>query len=126
VWTFVQETGAMLDPKGNLLAAGYSGAPAYKNNPDNEDLKDRGPIPQGTYAIHPPVDTVTHGPFVMWLTPDPANEMYGRSAFGIHGDSVTQPGTASEGCIILPRYARDRIAESGDSLLKVISRFVNQ
>jgi Protein of unknown function (DUF2778) len=116
----------MLDPQGNLLAAGYSGAVGYKNNPDNEDLKERGPIPCGSYAIHPPVDTVTHGPFVMWLTPDPANEMYGRSAFGIHGDSVTQPGTASEGCIILPRYARDRIAESGDSLLKVISRFVNQ
>jgi hypothetical protein len=123
VWTYVQETGAMFDPDGNFLAAGYSGAVGYKNDPAAQVVHKKGPVPAGTYAIHPPVDTVTHGRFVMWLTPDPDNDMFGRSAFGIHGDSVTEPGTASEGCIILPRQARDRIAASGDNNLRVIPTF---
>lgn len=44
----------------------------------------------------------------------------GRSHFLIHGDSVSHPGGASEGCIILNRTARQTIASSGDNELEVI------
>ena len=121
MWTYVQISGAMLDPSGKVLAVGYSGKGPDKNNPASEAVKNLGPLPTGRYHILPPVDTMTHGPFVLWLTPDPGNDMMGRSGFGIHGDSIVAPGTASEGCIILPRFARDRIAESGDAELEVVA-----
>ena len=103
------------------LAQGYSGSGAFKNDPSQTSVVDQGPLPVGMYSINAPIDTKTHGPCVMWLTPDPANQMFGRSAFGIHGDSIVDPGNASEGCIILPRFARDRIWESGDHLLEVVA-----
>jgi len=39
---------------------------------------------------------------------------HGRTAFRIHGDSGIRPGTASEGCIILPLAIRQKIADSND------------
>jgi hypothetical protein len=98
---------------------GYSGAGDNKNVPASQWIKNKGPIPCGIYTIEPPIDTKTHGPYVLWLTPDPANEMFGRSAFGIHGDSLVAPGTASEGCIILSRVSRETIWLSGDHILEV-------
>ena len=95
-----------------------------KNNPELENVEDVGPIPVGKYFIGSPHDTLTHGPFVLPLTPDPANEMFGRSAFLIHGDSVVDPGTASRGCIIMGRAVRKQVAVSGDKLLQVISGVV--
>ena len=122
MWTYSQNSGAMLYPAGNLLAVGYSGAGAQKNDPAAESVKDRGPLPAGTYTIKKPaVDTAEHGPEVLWLIPDASNEMYGRGGFGIHGDKRTNPGCASEGCIVLPRFARDRIAESSDDRLAVVA-----
>lgn len=41
--------------------------------------------------------------------------------FRIHGDSIRAPGTASHGCIILPRAIRDRIWASGDRALQVVT-----
>jgi hypothetical protein len=103
-----------------LVAHGYSGAGDGKNNPAKQEVQCVGPIPVGTYTIEAPIDTKTHGPYAMHLTPDPKNEMFGRSAFMIHGDSVVHPGTASEGCIILPRAVREQIWASGDRTLEVI------
>jgi|SRR5271169_2259090 len=120
-WTYVQRTGALLDPAGQLVALGYSGRGADKNNPDEEAVKGMGPLPQGTYGILPPVNTMTHGPYVLWLVPDPGNDMLGRSGFGIHGDSVVDPGNASEGCIVMPLFARMKVAQSGDTKLQVIA-----
>jgi hypothetical protein len=120
-WTYVQSTGVMLDAQGKALAIGYSGADQCKNISADQNVHGLGPLPVGSYTIHPPVDTMTHGPYVLWLTPDPLNEMFGRSGFGIHGDSIVNPGTASEGCIIMPRFARERISESGDNTLKVVA-----
>jgi hypothetical protein len=114
MWTYIQSTGDMLDGNGNVLATGYSGKGPDKNNPAMESVRGLGPIPVGIYNMElPPVDTETHGPCVIWLTPDPSNDMLGRSGFGIHGDSFTHMGQASEGCIILPRFARERMAEIG-------------
>ena len=39
-------------------------------------------------------------PVAMPLIPDPANQMHGRSGFFIHADSIADPGSASEGCIV--------------------------
>lgn len=102
------------------LGAGYSGQPECKNDPAACDQKDRGPIPPGLYIVGDPRDTATHGPFVLPLTPNPDNEMHGRSAFLIHGDSKDRPGTASHGCIILPRTVRETVHRIGDRELQVV------
>jgi Protein of unknown function (DUF2778) len=126
MWTYVQKTGELLRD-GNHRAFGYSGYndPANgqlgKNNPALQNMHDVGPIPVGQYDIGSPTDTVTHGPFVLPLTPHPTNQMFGRSGFLIHGDSVVEPGTASRGCIIMSRQVRNDIAASGDTLLQVLS-----
>jgi Protein of unknown function (DUF2778) len=121
VHTFEQSTGRWLDPTGKVLGVGYSGKDWGKNQPATQSVQFVGPIPEGLYLIGLPRDTVTHGDFVLPLTPDPANRMFGRSKFLVHGDSIPNPGTASEGCIILPIIARRQIANSDDNLLQVIS-----
>lgn len=121
MWTYEQCSGILVNAQGLLAGHCYSGAGADKNKTASQSLHDRGPIPQGTYEIGAPIDTLTHGPYVLHLTPDPANEMFGRSAFLIHGDSRVQPGTASKGCIIADRATRQRIWDSGDHRLRVIS-----
>jgi len=121
MWIYQQSTGKILDPKGLVLGFGYSGKGKYKNDPESQALANLGPIPEGYYIIGEPHDTLTHGPFVLPLTPDPQNKMFGRSGFLIHGDSVVMPGTASEGCIIAARYLREDIASSVIKLLTVIS-----
>jgi hypothetical protein len=120
VWTYVQKTGELLRD-GLHIAVGYSGWKNGKNNPELQNVEEVGPIPAGKYLVGTPHDTLTHGPFVLPLTPDPGNEMFGRSAFLMHGDSVVDPGTASRGCIIMSRAVRTEVVESGDKLLQVIS-----
>lgn len=117
-WGYKQSSG-WLSQDGENIAEGYSGAGDGKNNPAMQDVPNVGPIPTGTYTIGEPSDTKTHGPYVLHLIPDPANEMFGRSGFLIHGDSVVAPGTASEGCIILPRKVREQIWASGERELVV-------
>jgi hypothetical protein len=103
------------------LGAGYSGSPDCKNDASKCGVRDHGPIPPGFYAIGEPVDTETHGPFVLPLTPHPDNEMHGRSGFLMHGDSVSRPGTASHGCIILPRAVRETVHRLDDPDLEVVA-----
>jgi hypothetical protein len=88
---------------------------------------DRGPLPEGRYSFDPkqiqnysdtsrvdrmkgvfgggtfPGGTDSWGQQRVWLTPDPANTMYGRGGFTIHGG--TDPG--SRGCIDLTGQAAD-------------------
>jgi hypothetical protein len=111
VLTYSQATGEMRDASGNLLGMGYAGHGPGLNNPAMQEIHNVGPLPRGAYEISPPVDTATHGPFVMWLTPDPANEMFGRFGFGIHADKVANPGKrlASTGCIVLSRDVREAV-----------------
>ena len=117
--TYIQLSGQWLDPTGKLLATGYSGLGLGKNQPGYEMVRGTGPIPQGVYHIEAPINSPTHGPFAMPLEADESNEMFGRSGFMIHGDNTTH--TASEGCIILPREAREAIWASGDHSLQVIN-----
>lgn len=102
------------------LGAGYSGQPECKNDPTAVDQKDRGPIPPGRYTIGEPYDSARTGPFTLPLTPDPANEMYERGDFRMHGDSKEHPGAASHGCIIMPRPVRETIHRLDDPLLEVV------
>jgi Tlde1 domain len=121
MWIWVQATGELIAEGGATLAHGYSGRDAGHNNPALQQVPMIGPLPEGTYTIHSPRVHPHLGPFVMSLSPYPGNQMFGRSAFYIHGDSLTHPGHASDGCIILARDAREAIWDSGDHTLRVIA-----
>lgn len=110
VWTF---------PDGKT-ATGYSGNGRGKNNPSMQAVVAVGPIPRGKWQIQPPYNSANVGPYALILDPLPGTDTKGRSAFRIHGDSIKNPGTASHGCIILPRVIRERIWASGDRVLEVI------
>jgi len=116
MWTYDQASGN-LDRDGEPVGVGYSGAGEGRNNPDDQDIQNVGPIPRGAYSIGAPYDTATHGPFVMRLTPSKPLED-GRGGYLIHGDNATH--TASEGCIILTRLIREAIWKSGDHDLTVV------
>lgn len=119
MWKYEQSTGVLRNSAGASIALGYSGAPGAKNDPSKQSIVKVGPIPRGNYHIGAPFDSASHGPYCLRLTPDPANEMFGRDGFLIHGDSIEHPGAASEGCIILPRFIRQQIFASHDYALVV-------
>ncbi|WP_442798889.1 tlde1 domain-containing protein [Pantoea vagans] len=97
------------------FAAMYAGAVGYKNDPQYESLKNKGPLPRGKYKITGKPFLHPHsGPYTLRLTPYPGNTMFGRSGFLIHGDSREKPGEASNGCIVLAPGFRHKIYESGD------------
>lgn len=116
MWTYEQSTGRLLSDAGEVVGIGYSGHGNGKNNHDAQSIHNVGPIPCGIYSQGTPRDTQTHGPFVIPLIPDPANEMFGRDALLMHGDSVHTPGTASLGCVIQARDVREKFAASKDKL----------
>ncbi|MBY0266581.1 MAG: DUF2778 domain-containing protein [Burkholderiales bacterium] len=91
----------------------YSGRGIGLNNPAAQNVRNTGPLPQGTYTV----GAATHqrGPQTRPLTPAPSNTMFGRSGFLIHGDNPAQNYTASEGCIITPRSCREAIP-TGETL----------
>lgn len=122
MWKYVQQTGQLYNPDGMMLAAGYSGdGQIGKNNPTLQQVHDVGPIPVGRYTISPASDDSGHGPCVMRLTQDAANEMFGRDGFLMHGDLIGNPGFASKGCIIMPRFVRDAVNDSEDKHLQVFA-----
>ena len=42
----------------------------------------------------------------------------------IHGDSLERPGEASEGCIVIARFAREMIYNGGDHRLQVVRQML--
>ena len=84
-----------------------------------ESMPFLGPIPKGLYTIGNPRNTSNRGPHVLDLIPK-GHTALGRTEFLIHGDNIKNPGKASEGCIIMLRLVREKIAKSGDKLLKVV------
>lgn len=122
MWTYEQRTGFLLAPGGmRLYPPGYAGREAGKNNPTMQNVQDIGPLPQGLYTIGNPYENPKTGPYTMNLVPDPENEMFGRADFRIHGDSIDEPGTASDGCIVQSHDNRVRVGESPDRRLQVVS-----
>lgn len=122
MWIWKQGAGQLWHGE-TLVATGYSGFGAGKNSPDAQDQHNVGPIPRGLYVIGPPHNTDAHGPYVLALTPDEGNEMFGRSGFLCHGDSadLLRRGLASQGCIILAPVSRHAIWDSGDHQLIVVA-----
>jgi hypothetical protein len=132
-WVYSQSTGQLthVDPNGDIDYAangGYSGYGAgYKNNPAMQSVQaaqkgdPAGPIPQGSYSIGQPRDSVNTGPYVMDLTPLPGTNTFNRTLLEIHGERKKgPPGKASTGCIIEPLNVRQKIANSNDNCLQVV------
>lgn len=118
-WTYREHNGALLNPKGEQITKGYSGHELGKNNPDMADVVGVGPVPIGLWKIGEPHTSPNTGPYTMNLDPLPGTDTHGRSAFRIHGDSISNPGSASHGCVILIRTVRELIWNSGDHELEV-------
>lgn len=101
------------------FSARYAGAEGYKDNPDFECLKDKGPLPRGKYRIGRPIALHPKaGRYVLRLTPLAGNSMCGWDGFLIHGGNGK--GTASNGCIVLEPAFRAFIADSGDTELIIL------
>ena len=120
-WLYNSRSGKLTTLAGpTVIEVGYSGAGAGKNNPDMQNVPDVGPIPRGAWTIvGMSLVTADHGPCVLRLAPRIDTETYGRDGFLIHGDSISAPGSASKGCIILSRPTREKIWASGDKTLVV-------
>lgn len=127
--TYVQATGEVAyiaETEANpatpeVLAHGWAGNGPGKNNPQDQNLHDIGPLPVGGYWIGGPINHPHLGPLAMRLNPDAANQMYGRDGFYIHGASKDPKlyGQESKGCIILPREIRQKIIDLGVKRLEV-------
>lgn len=121
MWIYKQSTGELFDANHQLIARGYAGKGDHKNRPEDQHVPNMGPLPQGRYTLNEPRTSAKTGPYAMDLTPHKENNMFGRSSFQMHGDSIKAPGTASSGCIIMPRNIRELVWRSGDRELQVIA-----
>jgi hypothetical protein len=119
-WQRDQSAGE-LSRDGNAVSRGYSGRGRGRNNPALQAMAGVGPVPRGRWTIAGRYDTARVGPCTLVLEPAEGTRTFGRSAFRNHGDSMRAPGTASRGCIILPRRVREAIWVSGDRDLLVVA-----
>ena len=123
-WFYEQNTGKQYDPEGILEGTGYSGgqagnAPYAINNHYLQNVRGVGPIPCGIYRFGTPTDGTHLGPFAIPLIPDEDNNMFGRSAFYIHGDNFSLNHSASDGCIVHMRSLREKMWNSSNHVLLV-------
>jgi hypothetical protein len=97
--TWFTSVGESPDAEDLLFAGCYAGMDVGKNNVAMQGVHNIGPLPAGIYTIG--LMAIRHplGP-AMSLTPDPGNEMFGRSGFFIHLDNPAHPGFSSDGCIV--------------------------
>lgn len=129
-WIYSQSTGQIhqVDGSGNRIpgtgGTGYSGAPGHVNNSDSQNLRDLGPIPQGTYDIGPQGDIPRAGGGAfrqgMTLSPVDGTNTFGRDGFVIHGSNDYTQRNASRGCPIFEPAIRNEIGRSGDTRLRVV------
>ncbi len=116
-WIYKQNTEELFH-NGEMIEQGYAGRITNKNNLDRQQVRELGPLPQGKYRIG--CYTNSKEPLTITLI-QTSGEMFGRSAFRIHGERITPPaGWASEGCIIMGYHTRRLIALSSDRTLEVI------
>lgn len=104
------------------VATGYAGFKTFANDPDKDSVPQRGPLPKGQYRVilrqHP-----RFAPPAFFLEPQSGNRMHGRSGFWIHGDNASGDRSASTGCIVLSRGAREivRTLADFDDFLEVVA-----
>lgn len=123
MFQYEQSTGRLTHDD-SLIGTGYSGNGVALNNPGMQSVSMHGPIPQGQYTIEPAITDTRTGPVSLHLLPSYTNNMFGRSAFLVHGDNSQMNHTASEGCIIMPREVRMIVASAvvaGDNQLTVVA-----
>jgi hypothetical protein len=109
-WKYHSDTGLIESPTGFALGESYSGNGAGLNNPAMESVHNVGPIPRGKWMIGQFFDDPGgKGPVVAHLVDCDGTETFGRSGFMIHGDNSALNHSASEGCIVAPRFIRDQI-----------------
>lgn len=119
-WTWSQSAGE-LRRAGKVIARGYAGHGPGVNDPDMQQVASVGPLPRGLYQMTElRLQSPSTGPYTIVLAPFPGVRTFGRSAFRIHGDNAQGNRSASHGCIILPRIAREQIWRSGDYVLEVV------
>ena len=117
-WEYSQHSGELRHNGIVVYDHGYSGSGYAKNQPDMEQIQEMGPIPRGTWHIGHPYDSAQVGRYAIPLSPYGHNA-HRRTDFRIHGESNSNAGNASKGCIIVPYEIRQRIIASGDFLLNV-------
>lgn len=126
MWKWDQSEGKLYH-NGKFVSAGYSGKGRGKNNPAMQGVAGIGPLPAGQYKLTQIYDSANVGPRTIRLEPidsnfgDDRHEGTGRGAFRVHGDSIKAPGTASKGCIVLPKAVRLAMWASGDRDLTVVA-----
>ncbi|HXN71582.1 MAG TPA: tlde1 domain-containing protein [Candidatus Acidoferrales bacterium] len=122
MWTYVISNG-YLGHDGQHIDTGYSGHPPYVNDVTAIAIRNVGPLPTGFYTFDAAIDSPQLGPCAIPLTPDPANFMFDRSGFFVHGDKVEAPGAhlASDGCMIFGHSTRMMIDLSTDKQLQVVA-----
>ena len=118
MWVYEQDTGWLKWECYNIVH-GYSGTIKDKNLHSAQNLTNCGPIPCGKYKMLAACNHPHCGPLAIPLCPDALNNMFGRSDFYIHGDSIVHPGQASEGCIVLPGSIRQLLVTCTDKNLSV-------
>ena len=136
VFTYCQSTGEFglgsidHDDRGDYIVSanlfrGYSGHGVYVNDAASEHLPGRGPIPRGLWYVGTPIRHERLGPVAIRLVPDHGWDVPGgRSGFYIHGDNREANQTASSGCIVLDKGARDFIGRFSGRQLWVYTSLV--
>lgn len=125
-WQWSQSTGILTGPAGTKIAQGYAGNGAGLNNPQMQDAHGVGPLPCGDYLIGDLVDkhVTTEGVTLtnaLPLIPDPKNQMFNRAGFWVHGDTIAMDYSASDGCPVVPLWARMQMAQSDDRQFRVVA-----
>lgn len=121
MWKFIQSTGEMIAPDGEVFN-GYAGNGPGLNNPAMQNVPKVGPLPVGQYTIGELESSHGHlGTNVAALIQSEANDMFGRSAFYIHGRKGPDDMDASEGCIVMDHDDRMKVLTSADRQLVVVA-----
>jgi len=129
MWYYEVTTGKLYNKDGRCVDYGYSGGaggdkPEAVNNPEFQNVKGVGPLPNGIYTMS---ELVPHHPrvgaYAILLEPNPANQMFGRDQFFIHGDNQHLNHSASDGCIILQYKTRVVLWEGSDHVICVLDKY---
>jgi len=115
--TYSQKSGELRDADGRLMDKGHAGYGDYRDKPEFEDEKNRGPIPRGNYKVTEVIeDTKTTrregmGQHILRLEPADAEtrqrlKEMNRDGFWIHNGESPK---ASQGCILTKETTRRQI-----------------
>ena len=117
MWIYTISTGVIAQ-NGALRGTGYSGHGEGRDNVAMVHVAGKGPLPPGRYRFGAAYAHPRLGPLCMVLEPLPGTEVFGRSAFRIHGDN--RDHDASHGCLVTGPGVRRAMDASRDRVLEVL------